>query len=217
MNFKSFFLLGILFSASLLFTNCSGKSDAELIKATFAYYQKAIINNDGMAAAKCLDQKTLDWFDKLIQMSKETKKSELEKTNYLSKLTVLALRQEFDKKKIEALDAQTAFSFAVKKSLYDQNIIKEYQVNNIKIEDPRAIAALAKDGKTDEDNFIKFIKEENGWKINFAAMINIMNDDATGRLIENIPNENSKAIKAVAKISGKSVKRNIWTPSNRWR
>ena len=218
MNFKTAFSFTVLLMATLFLSSCGGQSDAESIKSTFTYYQQAVLNNDGMAAAKCLDQKTLEWYDKLLNMAKETKKSELEKTNYFSKLTVLALRQQFSKKEIDELDAKSAFSFAVKNSLYNQDVIKNYQINNLKIENDKAIAALTKTANVNnnEDTFVKFIKEDTGWKLNFAAMINILNDDATGKLIENIPNENARAIKAVAAISGKSVKRNIWTPTSRW-
>ncbi|MEL6924505.1 MAG: hypothetical protein AAFO94_10700, partial [Bacteroidota bacterium] len=157
-----------------------------------------------------------EWYDKLLTMSKESPKSELEKVNYMSKMTVLAIRQQFKKAEIEKLDPMGAFAFAVEKNLYDQDFLKGAAVNNLKIENDKAIAALAKDGKGMKDTFVKFKKENGAWKVNFAAFINAIDDDATGKLVENIPGENAKALKAVKEMSGKSVKNYIWKPVNKW-
>jgi len=217
MNLKTVLSVSLLFLSVFLMSSCGGKTDADMIKVTFDYYQRAIEDNNGKAAADCLDSKTLEWYTKILQMTKETNKSTLEKTNFLSKKSVLAIRQEFNKKQINELDPKSAFAFAVEKSLYDQDFLKGAVFNNLKIENDKAIVAMAKDGKAVEGNFLTFKKEEGKWKINFAALINAQDDDATGILVENIPNENARALKAIKELSGKPVKSYIWKPVDRWR
>jgi len=217
MNLKSVIPASLLFLTVLLISSCGGKSDTELIKGTFDYYQKAVMDNNGKAAADCLDSKTLEWYSKILQMAKESNKLTLGKTNFLSKKSVLAIRQEFNKKQINELTPKTAFAFAVEKSLYDQDFLKGAAFNNLKIENDKAIVAMAKDGKGIEDNFLTFKKENGTWKINFAALINSQDDDATGILVENIPSENARALKAIKELSDKSVKSYIWKPVNQWR
>ena len=216
MSLKTVLSASLLLLTGLLLTSCGGKSDAELIKATFDYYQKAVEDNNGKAAADCLDSKTLEWYTKILQMTKETNKSSLEKTNFLSKKSVLAIRQEFNKKQINELTPKSAFAFAVEKSLYDQDFLKGAVFNNLKIENDKAIVAMVKDGKAINDNFLTFKKEGGKWKINFAALINAQDDDATGILVENIPSENARALKAIKELSGKSIKSYIWKPVDRW-
>jgi len=217
MNLKSVIPASFLFLAVLLISSCGGKSDADMIKSTFDYYQNAVVDNNGKAAADCLDSKTLEWYSKILEMTKESNKSSLEKINFLSKKSVLAIRQEFNKKQINDLNPKTAFAFAVEKSLYDQDFLKGAGFNNLKIENDKAIVALAKDGKGIKDNFLTFKKEGGKWKINFAALINAQDDDATGILVENIPSENAHALKAIKELSDKPIKSYIWKPVNRWR
>ena len=216
MHFSTNFRFGIILMLAGFILACSGKTDAELITERFLKYQKAIINNQGFLAAENLDQKTLEWYDTLLKMAKESKKSELEKSNFLSKLIVLSIRQEFSKREIADLNAKSVFAFGLEKSLYDQDSIKQLTIGSLKIDATRAVAAMKMNNKP-TGSYIKFIREGGDWMINFASMINVINEQATGRLVENIPNENKKAIAAVRNISEKPIKRNIWTPSNNWR
>ena len=216
MIFKNTFKLAVLILIANIFTNCSSKSDAELITEVFQNYTTAIKTNKGMLAAEYLDQKTLDWFDKLLDMSLNARKSALQKSNILSKVTVLSIRQEHSKKEIKAMNNKAVFAFALDKDLYHQDSTKQFTIANLKIENSRAVAAVRMNGKEVPGKYIKFLKDHDGWKLNFAAMINILNDQATGRLVENIPNENKKAINIVRKNSKKSIKRNIWTPAKNW-
>ncbi|HHH49906.1 MAG TPA: hypothetical protein ENK52_02885 [Saprospiraceae bacterium] len=216
MIFKNTFKLALLILMANFFSACSSKTDAELITEVFQNYTSAIKNNQGMLAAEYLDQKTLDWFDKLLDMSLNAPKSELQKSNMLSKVTVLSIRQEHSKKEIKALNNKAVFAFALDKDLYHQDSTKQFTIANLKIGNPRAVAAVNINGKEVPGKYIKFLKDKDGWKLNFAAMINILNDQATGRLVENIPAENRKAIHIVRKLSNKPIKRNIWKPAKNW-
>lgn len=204
----------VLIGLSFFFGACSNSTDSEAIRYTFQEYQKAIQEGNGLVAANLLDSKTLEWYDKLVDMANGSNKAELQKSNFFSKVTVLAIRQEFDKKGIEQMDAKSAFAFAVEKNLYGN--IKDYTIANIKTDGERAVARMEQDGELSETYF-KFIRENGKWYINFASMINLLNDDNTGRLVQNIPGENKNALKVVSEISSRPIKSYIWTPAKNWR
>jgi len=53
-----------------------------------------------------LDQKTAQYYERLVDLAMNEERSKLEALNFKSKLIALALRQEYSKKELKALDGR---------------------------------------------------------------------------------------------------------------
>ena len=207
-----FLLLGIL----LLQLACGG-DPTKAVETIFASYQDAIEKKQFGKAAGLLDQKSLEYYDKIIQLALETERKKLGEVNFNSKLVALALRQEHSKKQLKELDSRQVFAFAAENHLNPMDSIEQYAIAKMVMEGnfEKAVARMNRKGKL-TDIYLKFIKENGTWKINFASIMNEENDSNTSIVLSGIRDENDRAIKMVRAISDKPLKRNIWIPANRW-
>ena len=211
-SFFNFLLLGFV----LTIFACGG-SPTEGVEKAFNAYKTAIEQNQYERAASMIDQKSIEYYTQIIKLAKETERKKLGAVNFNSKLIALALRQEFSKKELNDLTGEEVFAFAAKNHLNPMDSIGHYEIAKTVMESglSKAVSRLRKKGELTE-TYLKFIKVDEVWKMNFASVMNDVNDSNTSIVLSGIKDENKRAIKMVRAISDKRIKRNIWIPADRW-
>ena len=214
---KSPFLKFLLFGLLLSQMACKGGDPTQEVHALFEAYQAAIAEADYEKASYLLDQKSAAYYEKVIDKAMNSKKSSLEAINFNSKLIALALRQEFSKKELLELDGRQVFAFAAKNRINALDSVELYSIAKIVMDGDftKAAARMSRNGKL-TDSYLKFNKEADEWKVNFAGIMNESNEQNTSVVLSGIKDENKRAVQIVKNISTKRLKRNIWTPASRW-
>lgn len=110
-------LVGLLGMSADTFAQAGGipVADKNAIKGTLNRYRDAIKAADGELVYKLLDSKTIQWYDDALKDALSLKKADLEKRDYLEKLTVLRLRHEFLRADLEKKTGKEVIVDGVKK------------------------------------------------------------------------------------------------------
>jgi len=214
---KSPFFKILFFSVLLLQWACRGEDPTTAVQGLFDKYQNAIAAGQYEQASYLLDTKTAQYYEKVIDLALNSPKSQLEALNFKSKLIALALRQEHSKKELKEMDGRQVFAFASKNQINPVDSIEFYSIGKIVMDADfkKAVARMKRKSEV-SDTYLKFNKEGEDWKVNFASNINDKNDKETRVVLTGIRDENKRALAIVKKISDKRIKRSIWTPASRW-
>jgi len=212
LSFLKFLALGFMFS---LFA--CGDSPLDAVEDLFTEYQTAIELKQYGKAAGLIDQKSVEYYNQVIKLALETERKKLGEVNFNSKLMALALRQNYSKKQLKELTGEQVFAFAAENHLNPMDSIAQYKIAKTVMDSglDKAVSRMYRKGELTE-TYLKFIKVDGVWKMNFASVMNDDNDSNTSIVVSGIRDENKRAIKIVESISDKRIKRNIWVPANRW-
>lgn len=210
--FLKFLALGFIVS---LFA--CGDSPLEGVEDLFTEYKTAIEQKQYGKASSLIDQKSVEYYNQVIKLALETERKKLGAVNFNSKLMALALRQNYSKKQLKDLTGEQVFAFAAENHLNPMDSISQYTIAKTVMESGlnKAVSRMYRKGELTE-TYLKFIKVDGVWKMNFASVMNDDNDLNTSIVLSGIRDENKRAIKIVESISDKRIKRNIWVPANRW-
>lgn len=210
--FLKFLVLGFFIS----FFAC-GDSPLEGVENLFAAYKSAIEQKQYGKAAGMIDQKSVEYYTQVKKLALETERKKLGEVNFNSKLIALALRQSHSKKELKDLTGEQIFAFAAENHLNPLDSIGQYTIAKTVMESGlnKAVSRMYRKGELTE-TYLKFIKVDGVWKMNFASVMNDDNDLNTSIVLSGIRDENKRAIKIIEGISDKRIKRNIWVPANRW-
>ena len=210
------FLKFLLFGFIVTLFAC-GDGPTKGVEDLFDNYKVAIEQEQYEKAATFIDQKSVEYYNQVIKLALETERKKLGELNFNSKLLALSLRQEFSKKEIKDLKGEQVFAFAAKNHLNPMDSIGQYTIAKTVMDSglEKAVSRMYKKGELTE-TYLKFIKVDGVWKMNFASVMNDENDLKTSIVSSGIRDENKRAIKIIETISDKRLKRNIWVPANRW-
>lgn len=216
MTTSSFFKL-LCLGLLVLQIACNNEDPTLEVSGLFSTYQKAIADKQYESASYLLDQKTAQYYERLVGLAINEERSKLETINFKSKLIALALRQEYSKKELKALDGRQVFAFAAKNKINALDSVELYSIAKIVMDADfsKAAARMKRKGELTE-NFLKFKKEGADWKVNFAGFMNDSNSKQTSVEVTGIRAENKRIVKIIKNISSKRIKSNIWTPAKRW-
>ena len=213
---KSPFLKLLVLGLFTSFFAC-GDSPLDDVADLFEEYKSAIEQKQYGKAAGLIDQKSVEYYNQVRKLALETERKKLGEVNFNSKLLALALRQTYSKKEIKNLTGEQIFAFASENHLNPLDSIGQYTIAKTVMESGlnKAVSRMYRKGELTE-TYLKFIKVDGIWKMNFASVMNEDNDLNTSIVLSGIRDENRRAIKIVEGISDKRIKRNIWVPANRW-
>ncbi len=213
---KSPFLKFLVFGLFISFFAC-GDSPLDGVEDLFEEYKTAIEQKQYGKAAGLIDQKSVEYYNQVIKLALEKERKQLGEVNFNSKLMALALRQSYSKKELKDLTGEQVFAFAAENHLNPMDSIGQYTIAKTVMESglSKAVSRMYRKGELTK-TYLKFIKVDGVWKMNFASVMNDDNDLNTSIVLSGIKDENKRAIKIVESISGKRIKRNIWVPANRW-
>jgi len=170
--FFKFLALGLFIS----FFAC-GDSPLDGVEDLFAEYKTAIEKKQYGKAASLIDQKSVEYYNQVIKLALESERKKLGAVNFNSKLMALALRQNYSKKQIKDLTGEQVFAFAAENHLNPLDSIEQYTIAKTVMESGlnKAVSRMYRKGELTE-TYLKFIKVDEVWKMNFASVMNNDND-----------------------------------------
>lgn len=146
------------------------RAEIKLVKAAFAKYQTAVLSQDGYEAMKCLNQKTIDFYDDLLDKVRYATQEEIEMLSDADQMQVLAIRRFFTKELIFDLTGITLYATCVREGLNDTQYLKTMSIGQVATKGNKAKAQMINNGKK-TPIFFDFSKEENQWKIDITTTL----------------------------------------------
>lgn len=205
-----FFVLGSFFSCS--------PSEEVIIKDTFTAYQIALFEGNGTKAAEFLDEKTLDFYGKLGTMALEADSTRVSRLSFYNKLIVLYLRQTMPKSQLikGVTTPKKIYANTLQKEFIDFEALSKLELKIIQVrEKPSGKEADVWMGEanTTEKFPVKFKFQEERWKINFATILNTLNQSFRYQVsLEEDLEEDELLILLLEEVSGKRIRKDIWLP-----
>lgn len=205
-----FFIFGGLFSC--------GPSEEAIIKDTFTEYQIALFEGNGTKAAEFLDQKTLDFYGKLGTMALEADSARVSRLSFYNKLVVLYLRQTMPKSQLikGATKPQKIYANALRKEFIDFESLAKLELKIIKVREKttgKEADVWMGEADTTEKFPVKFKFQNGGWKINFASILNTINQSFRYQVnFGGELQEDELLIYLLEEVSGKTIRKDIWLP-----
>lgn len=150
----------------------SSKTDPNAVKDVFKRYQTAITNNDGEAAVKLLDQRTVNWYSQSLKDAIEIPRDELERLIFLRKLMVLKLRHHYSLDQLKSFDGKAIIIDAVEKGWMNKAVVSDLKITKVTFEDHAAQAYVSSVKSTP---MFHFRYQHNEWKLALWKLLYVTN------------------------------------------
>ena len=214
---RNYYALCIILIIISCYFSCD-PNEEDIIKETFLAYQIALYEGNGTKAAEFLDQKTLNFYGKLGKMALESDSVKVSRLSFYNKLLVLYLRQTVPKSQLirKATKPKKLYATSFRREFIDFEALSNLELKIIKIrKKPTGKEADVWMGArgTEEKFPMKFKFQNEGWKINYATILNSLN--RSYRFQVNLGNElpeDELLIYLIEEVSGRPARSDIWLP-----
>jgi hypothetical protein len=202
-------LLAVFFA--MAFPLIAQESDKVKVLETFTNYKSAILNDKGEAAVKLVDSRTIKYYDKMAQLSRDADSASIEEMSILDKLMLLSIRHRAPKADIKSFDGRKLLLYAIKNGMVGKNSVANNTLGEITVNADYAQGQLvANEKKT--PLYFNFYREDSQWKLDltsiFSASTAVMN-----KMVERSgKTEDDFIFDLLEQVSGRRPKNDIWKP-----
>ena len=204
---KIFGLLCII----ILSCTSNTKEDETSIKQTFDGYKAAILADQGKKAIEYLDKHTIDYYSRLLELTKKADSLEVDKLNVLDKLMVLIMRLKLNKDELKSMDSKGLLEYAINNGMIGKESVEQSSLGNIKVKNDKGEAEYVVGGKK-TPLFIEFYKEAGGWKLDITSIMDESIEALNAKIREEGMTENDFVKGVIESRYEEPVTSELWTP-----
>jgi len=134
----------------------------EAVRRAFAEYKRAVMADDGRAAAALVSTGTVDWYGKTQDLALHASKDEVRSLGPLEKIQVLAFRQRVPLQELRTMSPMQLMAYSVAHGWVGKKATERSDLGTIRVSDDTAAATLQVDGK-DSGQTYHFVREGDRW------------------------------------------------------
>jgi hypothetical protein len=142
-----------------------GQPPTEEVRQAFAEYRRAVMANDGTAAAALLSAGTIEWYGRMQDLALHGSREEVEHLGPLEKLQVFAFRLRIPADELRPLSPRQLVAYSVTHGWIGKSGTEHSELGAITISDGSAVAELMLSGKDSEQQY-RFVQEGDQWRFN---------------------------------------------------
>jgi hypothetical protein len=146
-------------------------SPAEQVKAAYASYKTAIMNDQGATAVGYVDSRTLSYYGQMLDLVRQADSAQVDTLNIMDKLMVFSIRHRTPRADVLAFDAGALLVYAVQSGMVDKGSVAALELGEVSIEGNFAKAQVLGQGRVSP--FYFHFYDENGWKLDLTALFPI--------------------------------------------
>lgn len=188
--------------------------DREAIADCFNRYKKAVLNDRGEEALKCIDQKTRQYYSENIWLIKKGPKDELKKLTLLDQLSILLMRHKASKAEILPMNGDDLFVYGVKNGMIDKNSTAGLQLGTIAVEGDFAQSKIVVKGREAPFGY-DFYRENGEWKIDLTSALSVAASAFQSLPAQQNVTENEFLMTLLENAVGKEPDDSVWEPLER--
>jgi hypothetical protein len=186
-------------------------SPEEAVRQTFAAYKRAIVADDGPAAAALLSTGTVEWYGKVLDLTLHGSSEEIEQLGTLEKLQVLGFRQRVPVDELRAMSPRELFAYAVRRGWVGKPNVGSTEIGAITVTDDTAVARALFAGK-DSGQQYRFVREGDRWLFDQLPTLQAGGDLLTAAARDHGVPVDEFVQHLVESASGKKVTPDLWQP-----
>ncbi len=151
----------------------SAKEAPAEVQAAFKMYRQALLDGDGEAAWSVIDSHTTRFYGQMLRDSLSLPARDLNRLDYIHRLTVLRLRTEFRKPQLQALTGRDVFVLAVTNGWISKSTVQSVPaLQRVTVNGRYAQGYLPVDPRVPA---LYFIYEDSQWKLALWKTFEIAN------------------------------------------
>lgn len=186
-------------------------NEKTLVSNAFNNYKTAILNDKGEEAVKYVDQRTIKYYNDMLDLVKNADSAKVEKLSILDKLMVLTIRHRTSKEEILKFEGKSLLIYAINSGMVGKNSVSNQNVGDITIDESFAKGQFIS-SRHKTPFFFHFYKENSEWKIDLTSLFPISNT-ALKKMVETYgTNETSYILSMLEMATGREPDSKIWQP-----
>ena len=182
------------------------------IHECFDAYEKAVLNQDGTAAVKCVNASTLDYYQRMRDLALTGDAQTVQRLSIFDKVIVLQMRLRVPKGTLQGMTRESAFAYGIEKGWTDKSGVKQNSLGQVQVTGPDATGVHVFRGQPTEVRW-KFQFENGEWKIDlfkFQAGVGAKVFEQMAR--QSGKSENAYVLELLEAVTGKRIDQTVWQP-----
>ena len=183
----------------------------EAVRQSFAEYKRAVMADDGAAAAGQLSIATVQWYGKMQELALHGSKEEVERLGPLEKIQVLAFRQRVPPDELRAMSPRQLVAYSVRHGWIGKVETGRSELGTVSASGGTAVANVLLGGK-DSGQQYHFVREDGRWLFNQLPTLEASEETLNaGAARRGMPVD--QFVQALLESgSGKKITPDLWQP-----
>ncbi len=199
---------------SLLTVIAFGQDARKLVRGSFNNYKKSILEGQGKEAVKYVNSKTIEYYDKELDLVINGDSSAINSLGVIDKLTVFVARHRVPKKDLLKMTGRDFFIYAVDHGMIGKNTVVTVQIGDVTVEGSFANGQMISNGQK-TPLYFQFSQEENEWKVDLTSIFPQTNMALTKMISEQGLSDNDFIFQTLESLTGRKIANDIWMPLNK--
>lgn len=196
---------------SLAVISLSAQGVKDDVRASFEHYKTAIMSDDGPEAIKYVDQRTLDYYGRILQSSLVDDSVTVDRMDLLDKLMVLSLRYRTPKEKLLSFNGSEILIYAIESGMVGKNSVMGNTIGEVTLGEAKTEGQLVVNGNPTPVN-LDFYKEADGWKVDITSIFDLSETAFRQMVDESGQSENEFLQLVLDMVGGGKPFNPIWNP-----
>jgi len=202
-------IIAVVSGLSFLAVQVWAQTDEELVRKTFNNYKQSILNAQGKEAIRFIDQKTVRYYDKELELSVSGDSATINNLALMDKLTVFIARHQVPKSELLSMTGSQFFIYAVDQGMIGKNSVIAIQIGEVQVKGEVAYGRMVSNGQ-DTPLFFQFNKESKQWKVNLTSVLPQANASLAEMLSAQGLSDNDFIFQTLESKTGRKVAKDIW-------
>ncbi|MCP5004767.1 MAG: hypothetical protein GY941_12630 [Planctomycetes bacterium] len=213
MNYR---MTALIIFLCILISNCTAREPQQVtgdngVRVAFNNYKNAILNQDGIKAAKYVSTSTIEYYGKIMKFALTGKRDEVRTLSTIDKMMVILLRHRIEAKELSKMTPEKLFVHSVDNGWIGKDSVINSDIGEITESSNNATAVSINYGKKTPLKY-QFVKENDQWKLDWTAVMPISDKSFKQAIETSNLDEDEYIIKILESISGKKLSEDIWQP-----
>lgn len=144
--------------------------EAQAVRDAFEGYRRALIEEDGEAAAARVSAGTLEAYQRFRDLALTGDRDALEELSMVHRMQVLLFRHRIDADALEAMDGRAAFAHAVDQAWVGAGGIERLEVHHVSVRGDQATANVGV-GPAPSPDLFRFRREDGDWRFDLMPTL----------------------------------------------
>lgn len=199
----------ILLLATMAIATIAKNDDQKLVQKSFELYKAALQEENGEEAIKYLDKTTIDYYSKMIDLTKNADSITVENQNILDKLMIFSMRHRVPKEEILKFDGKSCLVYSIKTGMIGKNLAAS-SIGKVQVKKGTAAEGqLLVYGEKTPFKFL-FNKEDGVWKIDLTSFFQVSNKQIQKLADESGKSTNDYLFGLLEMLTNKKPESTIW-------
>ena len=191
------------------------KTDADLVRETFANYKKAALAGNGTEAFRWVDNDTKEYYKQVLKSAIYSDSTSVQSMALIDRITVLSVRHILPESDVIAQEGSDQFfAFMIDKGLIAKSNVIGMEIGEISVEGDKASGQMLAGGRALPVSF-QFQKESGLSKLDLTSLFATSSAGLKMFISSNGWTENQFIFTSLETISGKPVGNSVWQPLKR--